>query len=168
MAFDATDADSGNPATSVWFNVIMAAICLLFCAMASGLTQGLLSLDLMELKITARSGTRAERLMALEVSPLCSSFISPCPAPISAYLNHLSHYLPGAANHRETPPTARFGACRPRARSAWSHALPLRHPAHPPPSQLMLWNTFASEALPIFLDAIVPGYAVSSPLLKCT
>ena len=38
-------------------NIAMVVVCLVSGAMASGITQGLLSLDLMETKITARSGT---------------------------------------------------------------------------------------------------------------
>ena len=38
-------------------NVVLVIVCLISAAMASGLTQGLLSLDLMETKIIARSGT---------------------------------------------------------------------------------------------------------------
>ena len=37
-------------------NIAMVVVCLISAAMASGLTQGLLSLDLMETKIIARSG----------------------------------------------------------------------------------------------------------------
>jgi len=43
--------------------VILVFICVLFAACASGLTQGLLSLDAMEMKIKAVSGTEEEKKM---------------------------------------------------------------------------------------------------------
>ena len=43
-------------------NIAMVVLCLISAAMASGLTQGLLSLDLMETKIIARSGTLTSSL----------------------------------------------------------------------------------------------------------
>lgn len=83
--------------------IALVILCLVCAGLASGLTQGLLSLDLMEMKIISRSGTDKEKLHASKVLPLLS-------------------------NH---------------------HLLLVT---------LMLWNATCTEALPIFLDSLVPGW----------
>ena len=50
----------------------MVLLCLICAGLASGLTQGLLSLDLMEMTIKQRSGTPEERLRASKVLPVIS------------------------------------------------------------------------------------------------
>jgi hypothetical protein len=40
-----------------YFDLVMVGVCVLMAGFASGLTQGLLSLDLMEMEIKSRSGT---------------------------------------------------------------------------------------------------------------
>ena len=52
--------------------IFMVIVCIVCAGLASGLTQGLLSLDLMELKIKSRSGTPDERIYASKVLPIIS------------------------------------------------------------------------------------------------
>ena len=52
--------------------IVMVIVCIVCAGLASGLTQGLLSLDLMELKIKSRSGTPDERVYASKVLPIIS------------------------------------------------------------------------------------------------
>jgi CBS domain containing-hemolysin-like protein len=81
----------------------MVLMCLVSAALASGLTQGLLSLDLMEMNIKARSGTKDEKKFAKLIIPVISR-----------------HHLLLVT--------------------------------------LMLWNAAANEALPIFLQRLVPEW----------
>ena len=78
-------------------------ICLICAALASGLTQGLLSLDYMEMKIKSESGTDVEKRNAAKVLPIIER-----------------HHLLLVT--------------------------------------LMLWNATAMEALPIFLNNLVPEW----------
>lgn len=48
----------------------MVVLCLICAGLASGLTQGLLSLDFMEMTIKSRSGTPDEKLYASKVLPV--------------------------------------------------------------------------------------------------
>jgi hypothetical protein len=89
--------------TSYAENIILVLICLICAALASGLTQGLLSLDLMEMTIKARSGTQKERIYASMVIPVITR-----------------HHLLLVT--------------------------------------LMLWNAVANEALPVFLQKLVPEW----------
>lgn len=84
-------------------NIALVLICLLCAALASGLTQGLLSLDYMEMKIKSESGTVEEKKNATRVLPII-----------------VKHHLLLVT--------------------------------------LMLWNATAMEALPIFLDKLVPEW----------
>jgi Cyclin M transmembrane N-terminal domain len=52
--------------------IFMVVLCLICAGLASGLTQGLLSLDLMEMTIKSRSGTTSERMYASKVLPVIS------------------------------------------------------------------------------------------------
>jgi CBS domain containing-hemolysin-like protein len=52
--------------------VAMVIVCLVCAGLASGLTQGLLSLDFMEMTIKSRSGTPNEKLYAAKVLPVIS------------------------------------------------------------------------------------------------
>lgn len=52
--------------------ILMVVLCLICAGLASGLTQGLLSLDLMEMTIKSRSGTTSERMYASKVLPVIS------------------------------------------------------------------------------------------------
>jgi hypothetical protein len=52
--------------------VAMVILCLVCAGLASGLTQGLLSLDLMEMTIKSRSGTAEEKIYAAKVLPVIS------------------------------------------------------------------------------------------------
>eukprot|EP01038_Epipyxis_sp_PR26KG_P009855 gene9855-13257_t len=83
--------------------IVMVLVCVTCAGFASGLTQGLLSLDYTEMVIKSRSGTPKEKQYANKVLPVIS-------------------------NH---------------------HLLLVT---------LMLWNASATEALPIFLDELVPSY----------
>ena len=52
--------------------ILLVILCLVCAGLASGLTQGLLSLDLMEMKIKSRSGTPNEKFYASKVIPVIS------------------------------------------------------------------------------------------------
>ena len=52
--------------------IFIVILCLICAGLASGLTQGLLSLDLMEMTIKSRSGTTSERMYASKVLPVIS------------------------------------------------------------------------------------------------
>lgn len=52
---------------------IGAVLCVIFAGLASGLTQGLLSLDLMELQIKVASGTPIEKSCAARIIPVISN-----------------------------------------------------------------------------------------------
>ena len=69
------EGDGTGVTSSVAFNIIMALICLLMAGLASGLTQGLLSLDLMEMKITARRSLATSRALS---PAACLSHTSTC------------------------------------------------------------------------------------------
>jgi CBS domain containing-hemolysin-like protein len=88
---------------SAILNVIFVFICLICAALAAGLTQGLLSLNGLEMEIKKRTGTKEEKAQAGSVLPLINN-----------------HHLLLAT--------------------------------------LLLFNSSASEALPIFLDQLVPPY----------
>eukprot|EP00981_Chlorochromonas_danica_P012184 scaffold4610_cov180-Ochromonas_danica.AAC.1 len=53
-------------------DLVLVAMCVIFAGLASGLTQGLLSLDYMEMKIKATSGTPKEKEYAAKVLPIIS------------------------------------------------------------------------------------------------
>ena len=84
-------------------DVALVIVCIVCAGLASGLTQGLLSLDFTEMTIKSRSGTVLEKKCAAKVLPIISR-----------------HHLLLVS--------------------------------------LMLWNAAATEALPIFLSALVPEY----------
>jgi hypothetical protein len=97
-------SDAEEPGSSSFnFSVGMVCLCLCCAGLASGLTQGLLSLDHMEMEIKSRSGTDKEKAQAAKVLPIISR-----------------HHLLLVT--------------------------------------LMLWNASAMEALPIFLDSLVPSW----------
>ncbi|KAJ1437700.1 hypothetical protein B484DRAFT_324434 [Ochromonadaceae sp. CCMP2298] len=54
-------------------DVVLVFVCIIFAGLASGLTQGLLSLDLMELEIKMRSGTVEEQGYAAKLIPIISN-----------------------------------------------------------------------------------------------
>lgn len=84
-------------------NAIMTVVCIIGSGLAAGLTQGLLSIDSLELKVKMRSGTEEEKF-------------------------HASRVLSIVQNH---------------------HLLLV---------SLLLFNAAANEALPLFLDAMVPSW----------
>lgn len=84
-------------------NVILVLICIMCAGFASGLTQGLLNLDILEMKVKSRSGSDVEKAQASKVLPIIEK-----------------HHLLLVT--------------------------------------LMLWNASATEALPIFLDKLVPEW----------
>lgn len=88
---------------SISVNLFLVFLCIVFAGLASGLTQGLLNLDQLEMKIKSRSGTEVERVRASRVLPLIEK-----------------HHLLLVT--------------------------------------LMLWNASATEALPIFLNNLVPEW----------
>ena len=95
-----TEKSSGS---SFALDVSLVIVCIVCAGLASGLTQGLLSLDFTEMTIKSRSGTVDEKRYAAKVLPIISR-----------------HHLLLVS--------------------------------------LMLWNAAATEALPIFLSALVPEY----------
>lgn len=95
-----TEESSGS---SFALDVSLVIVCIVCAGLASGLTQGLLSLDFTEMTIKSRSGTVEEKRYAAKVLPIISR-----------------HHLLLVS--------------------------------------LMLWNAAATEALPIFLSALVPEY----------
>ena len=95
-----TEESSGS---SFALDVSLVIVCIVCAGLASGLTQGLLSLDFTEMTIKSRSGTVDEKKYAAKVLPIISR-----------------HHLLLVS--------------------------------------LMLWNAAATEALPIFLSALVPEY----------
>lgn len=97
----AHEAPRSDPNYSTY--IVMVLICLVCAALASGLTQGLLSLDYMEMKIRSESGTDVEQSNAAKVLPIIER-----------------HHLLLVT--------------------------------------LMLWNATAMEALPIFLNNLVPEW----------
>jgi hypothetical protein len=56
---------------SLWFCIIGAAICVFTAALAAGLTMGLMSLNILELKIKIASGSEVEKKRARIVLPVC-------------------------------------------------------------------------------------------------
>lgn len=93
----------GSNNSSFGLDVTLVVVCIVCAGLASGLTQGLLSLDFTEMTIKSRSGTVDEKRYAAKVLPIISR-----------------HHLLLVS--------------------------------------LMLWNAAATEALPIFLSALVPEY----------
>ena len=63
---------SSNDHNSKVTAILLVVLCLVCAGLASGLTQGLLSLDLMEMKIKSRSGTPNEKFYASKVIPVIS------------------------------------------------------------------------------------------------
>ena len=59
--------------TNAAVSIFVVFVCLSSAGMASGLTQGLLSLDIMELRIKLQSGSDAEKKQAAAVLPLLSN-----------------------------------------------------------------------------------------------
>ena len=55
---------------SDWFSLIGAFVCVTCAALAAGLTMGLLSLDVLKLKIKASVGTDEEKLAVQKILPL--------------------------------------------------------------------------------------------------
>ena len=53
-------------------NIAMVCVCIICAGFASGLTQGLLSLDFTEMTIKLRSGTNIEKIQAAKVLPIIS------------------------------------------------------------------------------------------------
>ena len=66
LASGSSSEDNGNPAV----NIGLVFVCIVCAALASGLTQGLLSLDHTELEIKLRSGTRQEKEYAGKLLPV--------------------------------------------------------------------------------------------------
>jgi metal transporter CNNM len=97
-------AEQSNDGSSFGLNVVMTIVCLICAALASGLTQGLLSLDITEMTIKSRKGSAEEKLLAQKVLPIIKR-----------------HHLLLVT--------------------------------------LMLWNASAAEALPVFLNNMVPEWA---------
>ena len=63
---------SANEHNQFITSTVMVILCVVFAGLASGLTQGLLSLDLMEMTIKSRSGTAEEKIYASKVIPVIS------------------------------------------------------------------------------------------------
>jgi metal transporter CNNM len=97
-------AEQSNDGGTFGLSVIMTIVCLICAGLASGLTQGLLSLDITEMTIKSRKGTAEEKQHAQKVLPIIKR-----------------HHLLLVT--------------------------------------LMLWNASAAEALPVFLNNLVPEWA---------
>lgn len=63
--------DSGSTEFD-WFYILMVVLCSLCAALASGLQQGLLSLDVTEIRVKAEAGTEYEKKCAQKLLPLIS------------------------------------------------------------------------------------------------
>lgn len=61
---------NGGQSTNLPLDLTMVFVCILCAGFASGLTQGLLSLDFTEMKIKSRSGTPAEKIYATKLIPV--------------------------------------------------------------------------------------------------
>lgn len=103
MSFMRRLLSSAPTESTLALNLTLAAMCIVCAALANGLTQGLLSINPLEMAIKLRSGTPEEKAQASRILPIISRH----------------HFL----------------LCT-----------------------LMLFNASANEALPIFLDAVVPSW----------
>ena len=87
-------------------NLAAVGVCIVSAALAAGLTMGMVSVELLDLKVKLRTGTDDERAHARALLPLKQ-----------------------------------------------------REPHHQLLVTLLLYNALANEALPLFLDELVPSYA---------
>jgi hypothetical protein len=65
-----SETSSGESGSQFVLNIILVFVCLICAGLASGLTQGLLSLDITEMTIKSRSGTPIEKKYADKVLPI--------------------------------------------------------------------------------------------------
>ena len=65
-----SDITGNGSQTSFIINIVLVFVCIICAGFASGLTQGLLSLDFTEMTIKSRSGTTEEKKHATKVIPV--------------------------------------------------------------------------------------------------
>ena len=65
-------SNSNSNSSDFILNIAMVCVCIICAGFASGLTQGLLSLDFTEMTIKLRSGTNIEKIQAAKVLPIIS------------------------------------------------------------------------------------------------
>lgn len=136
--------DLAHPSSADLLNIGMVVVCVCSAALAAGLTMGLVSLDPLDLKVKLIGGSAQDRSYAEKLLPLLDD--GDDQEAEEAGGTRAGYQAIGG--DEESPGDRR---ARPRRRC---HAS--RH--HFVLVSFLLFNSLANEALPLFLDSLVPSW----------